>query len=163
MDISPTFDQHMIRDMTSYERLLQSLDIGGRMVVEFGVGTGSLTRAIMAQSPTRIVGYEIDGSLVPEDIAGHPLMDLRMKDFTREDFGFLSGSRYALISNPPYSELAFIRDFIERHPPEILLLMVSERKKDVFFPDDKVALSFRPDDFTPPTNGGHVVVVRTRS
>jgi 16S rRNA A1518/A1519 N6-dimethyltransferase RsmA/KsgA/DIM1 with predicted DNA glycosylase/AP lyase activity len=163
MDINPTFDQHMIRDMSSYERLLRSLDIRGRMVVEFGVGSGSLTRAILAQSPARIVGYEIDRSLVPEDLAGHPRIDLRMMDFTREDFGFLSGSRYALISNPPYSELAFISDFIERHPPEILVLMVSERKKDVFFPDDTVALAFKPDDFTPPTKGGHVVVVRTRS
>jgi 16S rRNA A1518/A1519 N6-dimethyltransferase RsmA/KsgA/DIM1 with predicted DNA glycosylase/AP lyase activity len=163
MDMDPTFDQHMIRDMTSYECLLRSLDIRGRMVVEFGVGTGSLTRAILAQSPARIIGYEIDRPLVPDDLVGHPRIDLRMKDFTKEDFSFLTGSRYALISNPPYCELAFIRDFIERHPPEILVLMVSEKKKDVFFPDDKVALAFRPDDFSPPTKGGHVVVVRTRT
>lgn len=160
MTTSPMFDQHMIRDMTSYERLLRSLDIRGRTVVEFGVGTGLLTRAIMAQSPAGIVGYEIDPSLVPGDLLGDQRLDLRMKDFTSEDFSFLAGSRYAFISNPPYSELAFIRDLIDRHPPEILVMMISEKKKEIFFPEEKVALRFRPDDFAPPTRGGHVVVVR---
>jgi 16S rRNA A1518/A1519 N6-dimethyltransferase RsmA/KsgA/DIM1 with predicted DNA glycosylase/AP lyase activity len=153
-------DQHMIRDMTGYERLLRSLDIRGRTVVEFGVGTGLLTRAILAQSPAKVIGYEIDRSLVPGDLTGHPSLDLRMKDFTMEDFGFLDGIRYAFISNPPYSELAFIRDLIVRHPPEILVMMVSAKKKDIYFPDDKVALNFSQDDFAPPTRGGHVVIVR---
>lgn len=150
----------MIRDMTDYERLLGSLDIRDRTVVEFGVGTGLLTRAILAQSPAKVIGYEIDQSLVPDDLAGHPSLDLRMKDFTIEDFGFLDGTCYALISNPPYSELAFIRDLIDRHPPEILAMMVSAKKKDIYFPDDQVVLKFGPNDFAPPTIGGHVVILR---
>lgn len=160
MTTDSLLDQHMIRDMTDYERLLGSLDIRSRTVVEFGVGTGLLTRAILAQSPAKVIGYEIDPSLVPGDLAGHPSLDLRMKDFTNENFGFLDGTSYAFISNPPYSELAFIRDLIDRHPPEILVMMVSAKKKDIYFPDDEVALNFSPDDFAPPTRGGHVVILR---
>jgi hypothetical protein len=83
-----------------------------------------------------------------------------MKDFTMEDFGFLEGIRYAFVSNPPYFQLAFIRDLIDRYPPEILVMMVSAKKKDIYFPDDEVALNFSPDDFAPPTRGGHVVILR---
>lgn len=160
MTTEPLLDQHMIRDMTDYERLLGSLDIRNRTVVELGVGTGLLTRAILAQSPAKLIGYEIDRSLVPGDLTGHKCLDLRMKDFTMEDFGFLEGIRYAFISNPPYSELAFIRDLIDRYPPEILVMMVSTKKKDIYFPNDAVALNFSPSDFAPATRDGHVVIVR---
>lgn len=163
MITDPSFDQHMIKDMTEYGALLRSLHLDGQVVVELGVGTGSLTQAILAQNPARVIGYEIEASVVPADVANDTRVDMRIADFTKEDFSYLSGLSYVFASNPPYSQLPFIKEFLEKYPPDVLVMMVSEKKKRDLFPDDEVALRFRAEDFVPPTRGGHVVILRSRT
>ena len=54
---------HMLRDVGPHRAWLSGTDLAGRGVVEFGVGTGVLTRLILERNPARVVGYEIDPDL----------------------------------------------------------------------------------------------------
>ncbi len=58
-------DQHFLVDERVVERILSSVDVGGRMVLEVGPGKGVLTRGLLDRG-AEVVAVEIDPVLVRE-------------------------------------------------------------------------------------------------
>lgn len=103
------------------------------VVVEIGVGAGTLTRAT-AEIAKRVVGYEIDENLRPvlaETLAGLDNVEIVFKDFMKvkmEDFETEMGEDYIVIANLPYYiTTPIIMRFIEEAKRcKRLVIMVQE-------------------------------------
>jgi 16S rRNA A1518/A1519 N6-dimethyltransferase RsmA/KsgA/DIM1 with predicted DNA glycosylase/AP lyase activity len=91
-------EQHVLVNVVHHRELLATLNLSGRHVLEFGVGTGALTKLVLERDPEAVIGYEIDPSLCQ-------LRDSRLTlhegDLTQAHFSYLAGAgKYCIIANP---------------------------------------------------------------
>lgn len=151
-----TNEQHFLVNLEPYRQLLSTLDLSDFTVLEFGVGNGELTNLILERNPKKVIGYEIDPTL---NFPTHPNFELRLSDFTNESFEFIKNEKVAIISNPPYSTIPFIKDqIIDRYQLNHVVMMLPSKLKSLF-PNSKEAIIFQGDDFRPVSKGTHHVSV----
>lgn len=99
--------QNFLADPNIVERIVRVAGVGsGDRVVEIGVGTGTLTRALAAAC-AEVVGYEIDEALRPlldESLAGLAKVEVRFEDAMRVDMkAALGEGPWTMIANLPYN------------------------------------------------------------
>ncbi len=154
---SPPEQQHFLTNFDSYRTLFSTCEIKGKTILEIGVGTGSLSKLILDESPEKLVGYEIDPTLKIE--IDNPNFELILKDFTKmeetDQFDCFDG----LISAPPYDLLEYIKNFISLHHIENVILMVPTKKLSLFT-EYKTAFTLQGSDFEPAAKGLHHVIVK---
>ena len=75
-------DQHMMLPQAEqqYLRLLKTLGLSARSVLELGTGTGALTRLIIDADAKAVVGLELDESLPPPWMFEHPRLRTHVGD-----------------------------------------------------------------------------------
>lgn len=152
-----TGEIHLLRELAPHRRALASLGLAGRHILEVGAGAGDLTALILEQRPARVVAYEIVPGLCA---LRDPRLDLREQDITAADLSFLRQQRFALIANPPYSLLPWLRErVIERYQIDDVLLMTSP-KKAAQFPGYELLFTLDGGAFEPPAEGQHQVIRR---
>jgi hypothetical protein len=147
---------HVLRDVGPHRAWLSGTDLTGRGVVEFGVGTGVLTRLILERSPARVVGYEIDPHLCRLD---DPRFELRLGDLRAMDYAFLTDPAWCVIANPPYECLELLIGVLDRYAVTDVLLMVSPKRLHLC-PGYAEAFRLPGGAFDPPSAGEHPVMRR---
>ncbi len=102
------FGQNFITDANLLSSIAALADVtSDDVVVEIGVGAGTLTRAV-AERCKRVIGYEIDENLKPvleETLSGVDNAEVVFRDFMRCDTSSLEdeiGEEYVVIANLPY-------------------------------------------------------------
>ncbi len=100
--------QNFLRDTNLIRKIVAAIDPGpGDLVLEYGCGTGALTRPLVA-SGARVVGVEVDRDLLPRleadpELAGLILRDEGLEklppDQIAEEYGV---ERLKLVGNLPY-------------------------------------------------------------
>jgi len=154
-------DQFFTINPEKFAAVLSEISLKNHQVVEFGVGTGIITKLTLAQDPLSITGYELDEEAMAwED----PKLQLKFMDFKKENFEYLQIGKYAVIANPPYSEIPFIKhEIIDRYAIEDVLMVIPSRFKPLF-PDFEVVTELSPEDFAPfaplTTSNAHLLVKR---
>ncbi|MDX1901385.1 MAG: rRNA adenine N-6-methyltransferase family protein [Gammaproteobacteria bacterium] len=159
--LTPAHEEHMLSDIRLYNKLLSNLDLTNVTVLEFGAGDGVLTEIILDQNPKKIIAYEFSEILADKlkMRLDSPLLDLRVADFTKEDFSYLEEGQYVVISNPPYSTIQFLQEkVIQPYRINDVIMMTSSTKKQKYFSDYEVAFSLEEKDFSPPARGNHFVM-----
>ena len=155
---TPKLEQHILLRKEPLREFLGSLHLGGASVVELGTGTGELTRLIIEQRPAEVRSYEIDPSIVPNDLRSEA--EIICQDFTKTDFSYLCSGEHVLIASPPYSHLEWIKhDLIDRYRIEHVAILIPESKRSLF-PDFQIGQELSGADFTPPAKGNHLFVYR---
>jgi hypothetical protein len=147
--------QYFTTNPTKVRAVLSRLDLSRHIVIELGVGTGIITREVLRRDPIGVIGYEIEPELVTiED----ERLAMVAGDFTRSDLrvlGRLRGGDHplAVIANPPYKELPFIkREIIDKHDIKDVLLMIPARRLKDFPAREgyRVVAELSREDFSPP-------------
>ena len=147
---------HVLRDLGPHRHELATLGLRGRSILEVGAGTGALTELLLEQGPARVVAYEIVPGLCR---LRDPRLELHEEDITGADLDSLAGQGFALIANPPYSLLPYLRGVIERLGVADVLVMASP-KKAALFEGYEVAFELPGEAFEPPARGRHLVLRR---
>lgn len=161
-----SFEQHMLVTKDPYRKLLNSIILDNRIVIEIGVGAGDLTKLVLESNPEKVIGYEIDPSFYTDttqdlEWLSNSKLDLIIADFLQADLSFIN-SKHCLISNPPYDLLEEIALMVSGENSMFcdVILMVPRKKLDLF-PDFKIAFTLHENDFVPPTKPGeHCVIIR---
>lgn len=151
-------EQHFIKAsvISDMSGRLRSLDLNQRQVLEFGLGTGELTRGILQCNPRRVIGFEVDKDLPPRDISDR--IELVVEDFTKVDFSFLKDELFCIVSFPPYKRLPFIRSLIEDYRIKDVFLMIPEKERKKFTDYREVCSLNGSFCFTPPSKGEHFII-----
>jgi len=154
-------EQHFLHCLEEYKALLKDLDLRGLTVIEVGVATGQLTQLILNTSkpPVKVIGYEIDAQIVNFQ---DNRLDLRIKDFQKEDFTYLDRGKYAFIANPPYALLPMIKRLLDKYKFQEIILMISPKYLNLF-PDFQICFELSGECFTPRSKGRHLVIKRDES
>lgn len=100
------FGQNFISDYNLLSAIVEDSGVTEEdIALEIGCGAGTLTSAL-AERSAKVVGYEIDESLRPvlfEALLGHQNVEIRYKDFMREDNKALEECLDAVVvANLPY-------------------------------------------------------------
>jgi 16S rRNA (adenine1518-N6/adenine1519-N6)-dimethyltransferase len=98
--------QHFLADPNTTRRIVDAAGVSeGDLVVEIGVGTGTLASELAATG-ARVVGFEVDGALAPlleEAIGSQPNIDIRFEDASKLDLGVvLEDGPWTMVANLPY-------------------------------------------------------------
>lgn len=151
---------HMLQNVTAYQELLKRFNLTDFSVIEFGAGDGVLTKIILEAAPKELIAYEIEPELADalQKKLPDPRLKLKIMDFTKEDFSFLSEGKWCIISNPPYSTIPFLNELIKKYQIEDVIMMTSPKKQAMFFSDYTEEFTLEGSDFEPPATGIHSVV-----
>ena len=102
------YGQNFITDDKLLGEIVEVAGVGENdIVVEIGVGAGTLTRALAGKVKT-VYGYEIDKNLQPvlaATLSGVDNAEVIFRDFMREDMAAMEkmiGERYVVVANLPY-------------------------------------------------------------
>ena len=102
------FGQNFLTDTNLLRSIVDRAGITeSDVVVEIGVGGGTLTRAI-AERAKRVIGFEIDRNLAPvlkETLAGLDNVEIIFKDVMKmptEEIEKIIGGRFSVVANLPY-------------------------------------------------------------
>lgn len=145
-----SLEQHMLRDTSAHATLLARLDLKGRTIVEFGAGTGVLTKLILDAGVGRVDAYEIEPDLCR---LSHPNLLLLEKDAREAIHTWGSG----VISNPPYDLLEFIRSWVEKYGVADVILLIPEKARDLYL-DYVVEATLPGTAFEPVSKGNHLLI-----
>lgn len=160
--------QYFTTNPAKVRGVLARLDLRDHLVVELGVGTGIITREVLRRDPVGVVGFEIEPELVT-------VTDERLSivpgDFTRTDLGMIGRLRegkhpLAVIANPPYKQLPFIkREIIDKHDIHDVLLMIPARRLKDFPAREgyRIVAELSREDFSPPASADaprHLLIAR---
>ena len=106
--------QNFIFDLTLCDRIVRTIpSIAGKEVLEIGPGPGGLTRAILAQNPSKLTVIEKDPRCLDLllDLKKHyPNLEIISADALKIKISDLTNSKLCIISNLPYNigtELVF--------------------------------------------------------
>ncbi len=180
------YGQHFLADPNLIRKIVDTAAVGsGDDVLEIGVGTGTLTRAL-ALTGARVVGYEIDRRLEPvhhEVFAGMENVELRYADVAAIDLGSeLDGEGWVLVANLPYNVGTTVLLDVLRQVPQVqrMVLMLQDEvgRRLAATPGSKVyglssvvaqlhadvRVAFRvpPQVFVPPPKVDSAVIVLVR-
>ncbi|MBQ8726593.1 MAG: ribosomal RNA small subunit methyltransferase A [Clostridia bacterium] len=102
------FGQNFLTDTNLLRSIVDKAGITEKdVVVEIGVGGGTLTRVI-AEKAKRVIGFEIDRNLEPvlkETLAGLNNVEIIFKDVMKmptEEIESMIGGRFSVVANLPY-------------------------------------------------------------
>lgn len=102
------FGQNFLTDTNLLRSIVDKAGITENdVVIEVGVGGGTLTRAI-AEKAKRVIGFEIDTNLKPvlaETLSGLDNVEIIYKDVMKmktEEIEELAGGRFSVVANLPY-------------------------------------------------------------
>lgn len=150
------YQQHMLKNREDFSIELQDLNLDGLTVVELGVGTGELTKIISDRKPKKIIGYEIDPNIVPEELA--TAIELHIDDFTRCNLDIFKDPSVCLITNPPYNQLKFIKDqIIDKYNIKNVQIMAPASERSMF-EEFNVIGEMDGSVFLPPSDGKHLIL-----
>ncbi len=146
---------HMLKDVEGHRRLFANGMLKNRKVLELGVGTGMLTKAILDAGATGVLGCEIQpGICAVQD----PRLMVVTCDYTQTRLDIPSAS--CLVANPAYSTLDFIKSKVLSQVCDAVL-MVPEKRVSEFEADGfRTRFVLSGDAFDPPATGKHVVMSR---
>ena len=105
---TPAYGQHFLHDRNILSQIVGAAGVGeGDIVLEVGVGTGKLTRIILATGAS-VTGVEVDAELIPrleKELAGEDRFRLVKGDILRLRWDDLlpTGQRAVLMGNLPYA------------------------------------------------------------
>lgn len=112
--------QHFLADPNIVDKIVRLAgEPEGARVLEIGMGTGTLTRALV-RAGFPVTGFEVDKRLKP--ILDHVLegleVDIRFQDATRIDFSqFKPNDRWVMVANLPYHVgTPILLDLLRRAP-----------------------------------------------
>lgn len=154
-------EEHMLVNTKAYKELLERYDLSKSIVIEFGAGDGALTELIFSAQPKKVIAYELNKVLaekLKKRFNNNALLEIRVADFTKEDFSYLKNNSYVIISNPPYSTIPFLFKVINAFKIENVILMCSPRKKEQYFQDYQLEFILDGEGFTPQARGEHLVI-----
>lgn len=157
-------EQYQLTDTKLYEILLDSLLLDDFNILEIGFGEGTLTRILCTRKIKSYVGIEIDQHLDPgfeeKQTLSHSVK-LIYSDLRKVDYGFLKKGNWAIVANPPYSQLPFILEqIIEKYEVKNCLLMGSTSKKDNIFHQWKPLLHIDGKHFKPHNAATHLIYAK---
>ncbi|MFI5298210.1 MAG: hypothetical protein ACHREM_08945 [Polyangiales bacterium] len=141
-------------DPRPYRKVLSTLSIEGKHILEIGAGHGELTALILEQLPRTIIAYEIEHGLCT---LRHPQLFVCESDVQLADAAIFDN--VAVISTPPYSLLPFLRARIDEHDVRDVVLMIPPRQRE-HFADFRVLGEFPGESFSPPDRGTHLLIAR---
>lgn len=95
--------QHFLTDESIARRIVDSLDLASRHVLEIGPGMGVLTKYLIEREDTDFHVVEIDRESVAYLHDHYPTLDVIEGDFLKYDLTTLFQERFAIIGNFPYN------------------------------------------------------------
>lgn len=96
------FGQNFLQDETVLKKIVSSIDINDKKIIEIGPGKGALTKLILEKAK-KLVAFEIDFNLsdyLKEEIKSEKFF-LINEDFLKIDLSIYKG--YSIIANIPYN------------------------------------------------------------
>lgn len=152
------FQQYFLAQAQEVGALLDSIDFGRRTIIEIGVGGGALTDLIARNvGHGRIIGYEIDSSVVPSKLFDS--IDLRLGDVLQADLSYINECDYALVCNPPYALIPWILERFAAALPALPIVIQVPGGMAVPAGFEK-RLIIPGCGFQPPTPRAHAVYTR---
>lgn len=151
-------EQHILINTTQYKQALENI-IDGRKVLEFGVGTGTLTQLLLEAGASQIIGYEFQEGLCQIE---HERFALHVVDYTkcRINKSYNDRTDFCLVTNPAYSTLDYIQKNILPSMHNAILMIPSrcvEEFKELGF---RELFSLDGNSFDPPAEGTHHIMLR---
>lgn len=142
-------EEHFMKKNSRYESILLSFLRANpaKTIVEVGIGNGEVTSLV--PSSRKIVGFEIAATQYSAN-------NLLLLGAFHESM--LPAEDIIFIGNPPYELLPELLAAISKRRSNFLLL--SSNKKLILFPEfSQVKLTLQGDDFNPPAQGSHHLVM----
>ena len=152
-DTSQSPQIHTLSQIQEFEALLSRLNLREKRLLEFGAGSGVLSALVCACQPRLLRSYELEVGICSFQNKRFELIE---QDPTQADLSYLDES-WGIISNPPYSELPFIRDVIEQKGIKNVILMVGEEHL-ADFPGYTFEFVLPGNAFNPPASGRHFIL-----
>lgn len=143
-------EQHFICDVKPFQNVLDTVNINGRHVIEFGAGTGVLTQLLL-DCGARVTAYEIEPGLCR---IVHPDLVLIEDDIRNAK---IPNAGDAFISAPPYSQLRFINAWVESNGISDSIMLVPFQKLSSFS-GYTIEAKLSGLLFSPPSTGEHVII-----
>ena len=150
---------HILNNLDNYRSLLLNTPLHNYTVIEFGAGTGVLTKLLCNAKPRKIIAYEICEDFIPHlfDISNNSDVELEIKfmDFTC-DTDYITqiclDNTVCIISNPPYCHLSWIVDLINKCNIRNYILMTSDKKYKQLLSHCPIEFTLNNTDFIPHTS-----------
>jgi 16S rRNA A1518/A1519 N6-dimethyltransferase RsmA/KsgA/DIM1 with predicted DNA glycosylase/AP lyase activity len=153
----PDLEQHWLLDIESLQNILNTMHISERDIVEIGVGTGNITYEILQRGPAKVIGLEIDATVVPTDL--YDKIKLHLVDVKKVDLKqiVVGCTDPILISAPPYDCLSAISTALAEGLFSEALLMIPESRAEEYLEWQHLA-RLDGDAFSPASRGSHIWV-----
>lgn len=145
-------EQHFLRDAAAFRRLLESVSLEGRNVLEIGAGTGAVTSLILENNPASVIAFQIEPGLCT---ISDPRLFLHERDGSELDPAMLDAD--CLVSAPPYSLVPSIGLLLETLRLEDAILLVPPSRLPLL-PGFSVEAELSGSSFSPPSEGTHLLV-----
>lgn len=138
--LKKAYGQNFLTDETLLEEIVEKAGVTENdCVLEIGCGAGALTRAL-AKRAKKVVGYEIDGTLIPvlkETLAEFDNVEIVRKDVMKAGIKEVEdklGGRYIMVANLPYYiTTPIVMNFLENSEKlTAMAIMVQEEVAERF-------------------------------
>lgn len=144
---------HVLKDLDSYRRILGV--VKGRRVVEYGVGTGALTKLLLEAGAEWVYGYEIVPGICE---AVDPRFTLQNADYTRYAWNAHLGT--CVVANPAYSTLPYLIENVLPCVFDAILMVPPSYLEQMRAMGFALAFTLEGDAFEPVAKGLHHVMIR---
>lgn len=138
--LKKAYGQNFLTDETLLEEIAEKAGVTENdCVLEIGCGAGALTR-VLAKRAKKVVGYEIDGTLIPvlkETLAEFDNVEIVRKDVMKAGIKEVEdklGGRYIMVANLPYYiTTPIVMNFLENSEKlTAMAIMVQEEVAERF-------------------------------
>lgn len=137
---------------TSYKKILKELDLNLLTIFEFG--NCELTELILASNPRVVITYAKD---VEVELPDDSKIVLSLKSFQEENFKWVKNGKNAVICIPDEDSVEDIKEIIDNHQIENVLITVPKNKKKLFAGFD-VVKELSGNNFDPVRKGNQLVL-----
>jgi 16S rRNA A1518/A1519 N6-dimethyltransferase RsmA/KsgA/DIM1 with predicted DNA glycosylase/AP lyase activity len=151
-----SLQQHFLVDTKALEALLERLRLDGRTVVDFGLGRGRIAELALDAGAVRVIGFEIDPSVVPADLDAR--IGVVIDDFTSAQAEGLVPLGATVVAAPPYDQLPFLYELFKRRQVVDIILMVPSVFGSAAPEGFKLWGVLDGTAFDPPAKGQHLIV-----
>ncbi len=131
-------DQYFTLRTEPVEDALANTSLEGKIILEFGGGTGNITTIIEKAKPKRLISWEIDPPAIKvlKNLTTSQTTEIREANFLNLNWQELVGNEdpnnVIIICNPPYFALDRIKAMIEEKHVQDVILYIPQTKKDMF-------------------------------